>query len=56
MERMAAKILSSILRSISFVFITIWVAATIFLFLVLGMLLFGLVRDALLAVLNALVG
>ena len=59
MERMAAKILSilrSILRFISFVFITIWIAATIFLFLSFGMLFYGMAGDALRSLLNALVG
>jgi hypothetical protein len=47
MERMAAKILRRVLRLISFVFITIWGAATIFLFLGFGMLFYGMAEAAL---------
>lgn len=56
MERMATKILRSLLRFISFVFITIWGAATIFLFLGFVLLFYGLTVDVLRYVLNALVG
>ena len=54
MERMASKILRTLLRLISFVFITIWGAATIFLFLGFGMLFYGLTVDVLRYVLNLL--
>lgn len=53
---MASQILRSLLRFISFVFITIWGAATIFLFLGFVLLFYGMAGDALRFVLNALVG
>lgn len=56
MERMATKILRGVLRGFSFVFITIWVAATIFLFLGFVLLFYGMAEAALRFVLNALVG
>ena len=58
MERMATKILGAMLRAIlrliSFVFITIWGAATIFLFLGFVLLFYGMAGDALRYVLNQL--